>query len=205
MGASVKDKVMGMSCHRCRTALTGYLHNELTPRARRAVDQHLNRCTACASVYVQQRRIAREFETGFTRIGQPGQARLSHLWTAIQAEINPARPTTQPTFSRTVIQPITVRYAFVVCVLMLVLVVPPLISHVPTVLALPDPPTPPQTLIAARLLTADETAACACDVVMAAETAEPIRVDVFAAREVVQQSISSQSNYAPTPGATDSP
>ncbi|GEM_PF-1025557 len=209
--------MMRMSCRKCRATLTGYIHNELTPRARRRVELHLNECRACSAHYMEQKRAARDFEIELSAIGSPNAQRLDRVWAAIQHEIQPAdRAANQVAWGlpRLEINRITLRYGVAAFALVGVLMLPTLIDRRPSASALPNPPTPQVGV--------DETAAARVQSIVSLnteawlleqpllQTAEPRDAgaglpDASLARQVAQQSISSQSNYAPTPGATDSP
>ena len=191
---------MRMSCRKCRTYLTGYVHNELTPRARRRVDAHLNECSACAAAYMHQQRTARDLGSAMRQVGQPNADRLGAIWAAVQAEIvtdTPPAPAKRVlSWDRAPLSHSAVLLALVVAIL-----IPTMLRSASVVAHLPDPPTP--TGIAVQNTQDLTRAAVVMAIVPAIPTDEPASQTML--HNAASQAVDFQPNYAPTPGATDSP
>ncbi|MDX2163109.1 MAG: zf-HC2 domain-containing protein [bacterium] len=197
---------MSYACRRCRPYLTAYIHNELTARARRRIDAHLDTCAQCAALYVRQRQTANEL-AAMRDIGAPAPERLNAIWRAVQAELSPTalHTSAQPAMMRH--KP--TRYSAVLVALFMVLTVPMLLNHAAAYAQIPDPPTPLlQNLWIDQQLTGERETAAYLFVAAADATHEPDRDAVEPRRgagKTAVQTMAFQSNYAPTPGATDSP
>jgi anti-sigma factor RsiW len=188
------------SCRQCRTYLTAYIHNELTPRARRRIDAHLNTCTVCASIYMEQSRAARDLSFIVGRIGQPNGDRLHHIWHAVQSEIG----TPSHVSARRKMRPpkLSIQHGAVVVVLVMTMLMPTVLRGTQAAAQLPDPPTPTRERSrASQQITHSASALVMALPAIATEQAltHPRERDANTPR------IDLQPNYAPTPGATDSP
>lgn len=151
--------IIRTTCRTCQTHLVAYLHNQLSPRTRRRVGQHLSHCAACYGVYVGQRGLSQELAADLPRVGQATTPQLGRVWTAIQADM--ARP-------RTVPRRHVMRYTFAVAVLVLAVLLPWSLNTRQIALAVPSHPTvpltetvtetpPSQVVMARATLTADVT------------------------------------------------
>jgi anti-sigma factor RsiW len=179
--------LLSFSCHDCRAHLAGYIHRELPPKTRQRVAAHLNGCSACYKLYAQQRDLARELSASLPLIGRAGDSRLDRIWSAVQDGM--AQPASVPRRH-------SLHYSIVALALVLVLIAPWLLTAPrlsPTgarvALALPTQPTP-QVQIAPA-----ETPAVSAALTAAAGTPE----------DTADRVPPIQSNYAPPPGATDTP
>ncbi len=187
---------MRLSCRQCRTYLTAYIHNELTPRARRRVDAHLNTCHVCAAAYVQQQRTARDFVAGVSGVGHANSDRLKAIWSAVQAEIDTTRVQPHRMPRNHVVY---IPHGAVILALVIALLTPTILRGTQASAQLPDPPTP--ILLAS---TEPKQVTHSAVVMVLAVATEEATIPV-SAQDVQTQYVVFQSNYAPTPGATDSP
>lgn len=83
---------MRITCHECQAHLVAYINDEVKPRRRRAVAQHLDECGACYAAYREQRGLVSDLQLDLKRIGQPSTPQLDTMWAAIQANMRHARP-----------------------------------------------------------------------------------------------------------------
>ncbi|MFN8528204.1 MAG: zf-HC2 domain-containing protein [Anaerolineae bacterium] len=191
---------MTLSCHQCRKYLTAYVNNELTPRARRRVDQHLNTCRECSSEYLLDRRTAADITDTLARIGVPSERQLSEIWASVVDNLTPtAAPviTRHSTERRLTLGHNDLRYGVFALILAFALIAPTMFLQGTVHAQLPDPPTP--------LVRASHGAVSGSpvpDTLLLAATAEAPGGGSAPAAEMT---IAFQSNTAPTPGATDSP
>ena len=106
-----------MTCHDCQRRLAAYIRHELPADERRSVAAHLDGCTACYSVYLQQQSVAQELEFGLPRYGQPARPALDRVWAAVQAEMRRPSPPVLPTLWTSVAMAAIVLLLFVPMVL----------------------------------------------------------------------------------------
>jgi hypothetical protein len=187
---------MALSCSKCRSYLVAYIHLELTPRARKQIDTHLNTCAACYRVYLAERDLSRDLAQSIRHIGSADDMRLNQIWSIVQSEITPHAVSRQSPSLRGLWNG-EARYSFAVIALMIALLIPTLLHQGGAALALPNQPTPTSTQELAQ--TKD------INVVVALPSATGEIDHIIAQSDAAQQPISFNSNYAPTPGATDSP
>jgi uncharacterized C2H2 Zn-finger protein len=127
------------NCHYCKAHLQAYIDGELTPKSRRRISQHLDRCPACYSAYAQRRDFSRELQQAIPLVGQRGAPDFKQMWGAIQAEL----PQPQPRFYQA-------RYGLALLAFTLMLIVPFTMGHRDISRMPPSPPAP-------ELLTKHET------------------------------------------------
>jgi len=178
---------MPLSCKTCRTYLTAYIHGELTPRARRRVDVHLNGCSACAAEYTRHRRAARDLHSSIGGVGQPSRDQLSAIWTAVQTDLE------SPFHSKARRHSPLKMSAFIVA-MVIVLMLPPLLNRDRVYAQIPDSPTP--LLERVTQFISPEALYMRVD---ATNTARSRRASSETRLIVLVQ------NVAPTPGATEQP
>ncbi len=193
---------MTLSCRQCRKYLTAYVNNELTPRARRRVDQHLNTCRGCSSEYLLDRRAAADITDALARIGAPSDRQLNEIWASVVDSLQPI-PSAAPVVTRHSTEPRfhlgrgDLRYGAFALMLAFALIAPTMFLQGTVHAQIPDPPTP--------LVRASHGAVSGSpvpDTLLLAATAEAPGGGSAPAAEMT---IAFQSNTAPTPGATDSP
>jgi anti-sigma factor RsiW len=119
------------NCRYCRAHLQAYIDGELSLKSRRRVSQHLDRCPACYSIYVQQRDLSRELRQSIPMVGQRGVPDFKQMWGAIQAEL----PQPQPRLNQA-------RYGLALLAFTLMLIVPFTMGHRDISLMPPSPPAP---------------------------------------------------------------
>lgn len=177
---------MPLTCKSCRTYLTAYVHGELTPRARRRVDAHLNGCRACAAEYTRHSRAARDLRSTIVHMGQPSRTQLSSIWMAVQSDLEIPSKGQERRYS-----PLRVgAFAFA---LILALMLPPLLNGERVYAQIPDPPTP-------LLMRVTYSVSPEAFLIRTTETREPRnRANREPHLMVLIQ------NIAPTPGATEQP
>jgi len=120
-----------LNCHYCQAHLQAYIDGELSPKARRRVSQHLDRCPTCYNAYSQRRDFSRELQQAIPLVGQGGTPHFKQMWGAIQAEL----PQPQPRLYQA-------RYGLVLLAFALMLIVPFTMGHRKISLTPPSPPAP---------------------------------------------------------------
>lgn len=120
-----------LNCHYCQAHLQAYIDGELSPKARRRISQHLDRCTACYNVYAQRRDLSRELQQAIPLVGQRGAPNFKQMWGAIQAEL----PQPQPRHFHA-------RYGLALLAFTLMLIVPFTMGHRDISRMPPSPPAP---------------------------------------------------------------
>jgi anti-sigma factor RsiW len=127
--------MMRMNCCECQSHLVAYLDNQLPPRLRHRVGQHINTCANCYATYMVQRNVARDLAASLPRIGQPNAPQLGRMWTAVQADMH--RPT--PVANRQLLT----RSGVACVILILVMLLPWSLNQGQIALAVPSLPATP--------------------------------------------------------------
>jgi anti-sigma factor RsiW len=99
-------------CHYTRPRLDAFIDGELSPRVRRRVAQHLDRCPHCDRRYIQRRALRRELQRALPLVGHAVEPDYAALWQGIRSELPRRTP------------PRKFRYGLVMMMIMLALVVP---------------------------------------------------------------------------------
>lgn len=119
------------NCHYCQAHLQAYMDGELSPKVRRRVSQHLDRCPACYNVYAQRRDFSRELQQTLPLVGQQYAPNFKKMWGAIQSEL----PQPQPRMYQA-------RYGLALLAFTLMLIVPFTMGHRDMSRMPPSPPAP---------------------------------------------------------------
>src|SRR5436190_927022 len=106
------------NCLYCQAHLQAYIDGELSPKARRRIAQHIDRCPACYHTYIQQRDFSRELQQEIPLVGQRNAPDFKQMWGAVQAEL----PQSQPRLYQA-------RYGMALLAFTLMLVVPFTMGH----------------------------------------------------------------------------
>jgi hypothetical protein len=131
--------MMNFNCLYCQSKIDAYLDSELSPKARRRVVQHLDRCITCYTLYVQRRDLKRELQRALPLIGQRDAPDFKQMWGTIRSEL-PHPEAHQRHF-------LHARYGFVVLAMMLMLVLPLTMAHRDIPLILPSQPAAQSVLM----------------------------------------------------------
>lgn len=146
------------NCHYCQAHLQAYIDGELSPKARRRIAQHIDRCPACYNAYIQRRDFSRELQQAIPLVGQRGGPDFKQMWGAVQAEL----PQSQPRLYQA-------RYGMALLAFALMLIVPFTMGHRDISLSPPPPPAPE---LWAMRETPDVTEPVALATVVASHTVE---------------------------------
>ncbi len=117
-------------CHYTRVRLDAFIDAELSPRVRRRVAQHLDRCPHCDRAYRQRRELRRELQQTLPLVGTHVTPDFAALWVDIRAEIPRKSP------------PRKFRYGLVMLLLAMALVTPFTMGNGRVTQVLPDQPVP---------------------------------------------------------------
>jgi anti-sigma factor RsiW len=117
-------------CHYTRMNLDAFIDGELSPRVRRRVAQHLDRCSHCDRRYVQRRQLRRELQQALPLVGHHIEPDYAALWQGIQVELPRRTP------------PRRFRYGLVMMMILLALVVPLTMGNGRVTESLPEQPVP---------------------------------------------------------------
>jgi anti-sigma factor RsiW len=137
------------TCNDCRSHLIGYLHQQLSPRKRRQVAQHLQSCAACYADYIAQRDLARELTSSVPALGQPAAPDLSRVWIAIQRDMSRSDPVRRRYLGH---------YGIACLILALTLLLPWSLGQQHIALAVPRQPSAPAVLSVTEAAGATEEA-----------------------------------------------
>jgi anti-sigma factor RsiW len=118
-------------CRYCKSNLDAYLDGQLSGRARRRIDRHIDTCPGCYQAYLARRDLRRELQQSFVLVGQNHQPDFARIWRAVQAEI-PRRSIGRTQF----------RYGLVVLLMLLGLVLPFTLGNYELGRAVPSQPQP---------------------------------------------------------------
>ncbi len=121
------------NCHYCKAHLQSYMDGELSPKARRRIALHLDRCPACYNAYMQRRDFSHELQHVIPLVGQRGAPDFKQMWGAIQAEL--PRQESQPRFYQA-------RYGMALLAFTLMLIMPFTMGHRDISRMPPSPPAP---------------------------------------------------------------
>lgn len=171
-----------ITCRECQFHLVAYIHNELPPHLRRRVSYHLDDCSACYGVYIQQRDLARDLQNVVPMVGRGEKPRLDRVWSAVQTDMT--KPRRISIFYQT-------RYGLALMAAVLGLLFPWVVGSQNVTLA--APPTQPAPLLAVQ------TAGITAPVLQGTAIALSVTVGDGAATP------EAQPRGAPAPGATAAP
>lgn len=148
------------NCHYCRAHLQAYIDGELSPKARRRIAQHVDRCPTCYNAYILRRDFSRELQQTLPLVGQRGAPDFKQMWGAVQAEL--PRPAVQPRLYQA-------RYGLALLAFTMMLIMPLTMGHRDISLS---PPSPPAPQLLAKYETPDVTEPVAIATVAASLTVE---------------------------------
>lgn len=124
--------VLDIQCSDCRSHLVAFLHGDVSPLLRRRVARHIDHCTACYSLYLQELDLMRDLKRTVPMIGQGHRPAFEAIWAEIQTDIvKPKRDL--PRFH--------MRYGLAALALVMVFLVPLTLGNQNLTLA--SPPTQP--------------------------------------------------------------
>lgn len=126
-----------MSCNQCQKHLLAYIHHELLLVTRRQVARHLDTCTQCYQIYMEQHRLTRELQHVAPLIGQGKPPSFERVWAAARMDTRAGRGAHSAGY--------TMRYSLVMLAVTLALLLPFAMGRRNYTLA--SPPTQPAPLL----------------------------------------------------------
>lgn len=129
--------IFRFACSHCQAHIDAYLDNQLSPRARRRINRHLDECADCYAFYAQCRDLRGELQRSLPLVGHTTrqQPDFALMWTAIHAELPPAPSTLDRERQG-------YRYGLVAVMFMLMLLLPFTMGHRDIPMIMPSPPAP---------------------------------------------------------------
>ena len=96
--------------------MVAFINGELPLKSRRRVARYIDECEACYTEYIRQKQIVRDLQTKLPIIGDPSNAQLGAIWSAIQSDLQTPKRTPKRIYRA--------RYGFMTLGVMLVLIMP---------------------------------------------------------------------------------
>jgi len=127
--------VLSINCGECRLHLMAFLHGDVSPLLRRRIARHLDHCTDCYRLYLQELDLERDLKHELPLIGVGHQSHFDQVWTAVQQDIVMPRSTAAR---------FHLRYGLAMFALVLALIFPLTLGDQNLTLA--SPPTQPAPL-----------------------------------------------------------
>lgn len=125
-----------LSCNQCQTHLVAYIQHELPLLTRQRMAHHLDTCTHCYEIYVDQQRLTRDLRQVVPLVGQGKPPPFERVWAAARLDTRAGRGA-QAGY--------TLRYSLVMLAVTLVLLLPFAMDRRSYTLA--SPPTQPSPLL----------------------------------------------------------